>query len=153
MQDYLSVSRLLFCAFYHLAHLCRQQPHHCRQRKNLFRLYNPPPLFFCTELNTLETTQDKRKGRTVFSGGLTIPKSAFVPVVSGGAGDRIPASVRGQVKQANLFTALNLNASSLGTWNHNSVAMELFFKGSALHIARYPNYQQFVLIGTVPKGS
>jgi hypothetical protein len=82
------------------------------------------------------------------SGGLYIPKSAFkaLPASPTGLAARIPAAVRSKVKQVDLFS-LGLNASALALLTHNNSGVELFFKGKAAELARWPNTPNYVLTG------
>jgi hypothetical protein len=93
--------------------------------------------------------QDSRSGKTLISGGQYIPASAFKALdTSTALGARIPVAARSHVKQANL-TQLGLNATQIGTLLKDAPGMELFFKGEALHLARWPNYQNYVLTGNL----
>jgi hypothetical protein len=93
------------------------------------------------------STQDTRAGKTVISGGQYIPASAFKALdTSTGLGARIPAAAQSRVKQVNL-TQLGLTSAQLGVISTNLAGMELFFKGAALHVARWPNYPNYVLTG------
>jgi hypothetical protein len=85
----------------------------------------------------------------VISGGVYIPKSAFVALDSStGLGARIPQRARGFVKQVDLVSrSVGLTLSQLGAMQADVAGMELFFKGDAPRLARWPNYPEWVLIG------
>ncbi|ELR17394.1 uncharacterized protein ACA1_061320 [Acanthamoeba castellanii str. Neff] len=99
--------------------------------------------------NTLFIAADSRAGKTVISGGQCIPANAFKALdTSTGLGARVPAAARSRVKQVNL-TQLGLTSAQVGVISTNLAGMELFFKGAALHVARWPNYPNYVLTGNI----
>ena len=95
-------------------------------------------------------------GETVrLIGGKTIPASAFKPVTDEPIAERIDAKARGKILAADLKA---LGITGYGTLSraafNGGPMLELFFKGKAMPLARWPNGRQFATYGKVlDKGS